>query len=123
MPESILCATIPFDARFASDNSSHDAYPHRRRRSRHAQAISGAIDEKPVCFKGFMRVSKFLIFAHCEVRPLPTTPAGLFFPRWAITHRHFRRADLGDAVISGLPLPGSAISESMRAWIALICSA
>ncbi len=64
MPESILCATIPFDARFASDDSSHDAYPHRRRRSRHAQAISGAIDEKPMCFKGFMRVSKFLRYAH-----------------------------------------------------------
>jgi hypothetical protein len=62
MPESILCATIPFDARFASDDSSHDAYPYRRRHSRHAQAISGAIDEKPMCFKGFMRVSKFLIF-------------------------------------------------------------
>jgi hypothetical protein len=27
-----------------------------------SQAISGAIDEKPMCFKGFMRVSKFLIF-------------------------------------------------------------
>ena len=53
MPESILCATIPFDARFASEDSSHDADPHRRRRSRHAQAVSGANDEKLRVFQGF----------------------------------------------------------------------
>jgi hypothetical protein len=40
-----------------------------------------------------------------------------------ITHRHFRRADRDEAPDFRAPLPGSPISESMCAWIALICSA
>jgi hypothetical protein len=40
-----------------------------------------------------------------------------------ITHRHFRRADRDEAPDFRTPLPGSPISESMCAWIALICSA
>jgi hypothetical protein len=40
-----------------------------------------------------------------------------------ITHRHFRRADRDEALDFRAPLPGSPISESMCAWIALICSA
>jgi hypothetical protein len=42
---------------------------------------------------------------------------------WVITHRHFRRADRDEAPDFRAPLPGSPISESMCAWIALICSA
>ena len=44
-------------------------------------------------------------------------------PRRVITHRHFRRADRDEAPDFRAPLPGSPISESMCAWIALICSA
>jgi hypothetical protein len=44
-------------------------------------------------------------------------------PPWVITHRHFRRADRDEAPDFRAPLPGSPISESMCAWIALICSA
>jgi len=40
-----------------------------------------------------------------------------------ITHRHFRRADRDEAPDFRAPLPESPISESMCAWIALICSA
>jgi hypothetical protein len=45
------------------------------------------------------------------------------FKRFVITHPHFRRADQGDSADFRGPLPGSAISESMNIWIALICSA
>jgi len=53
-------------------------------------------------------------------------PAGLEPPQGrsrVITHRHFRRAYRDEAPDFRAPLPGSPISESMCAWIALICSA
>jgi IS66 Orf2 like protein len=40
-----------------------------------------------------------------------------------ITHPHFRRADQGELADFWAPLQGSAFSESMSTWIALICSA
>jgi hypothetical protein len=57
---------------------------------------------------------------------LYAVPCGIFIPKRSlgvITHRHFRRADRDEAPDFRAPLPGSPISESMCAWIALICSA
>jgi len=61
--------------------------------------------------------ASFEIDAHGSQSPLEQQGS-----RSVITHRHFRRAYRDEAPDFRAPLPGSPISESMSAWIALICS-